>query len=182
MELPKWSNSVSQHLLKVEDGKSVIGTFRGDVHRYYEHWVNNRSALCTRNNGSCQACQSEDEAARKARGRFRINFIMKDPTTGEPVAKILEGGKKLYEQLEAINKECPIDSVWVKISRSGTRQNTQWFVNVVPGEKGMLTSEQKSKVLGVELHDVVGEDKQEEEVPTVEREAASSGEDEDIPF
>jgi hypothetical protein len=150
MQLPEWSNGIGKHMLKIEDGKNAVGVFRGEPVKFFQHWINNRGVICTRDSGVCGPCASQSEDDRKATGRFRFNFILRD----EPVAMIFEQGRKVYDQLIMINKDVPLEKVWVRISRSGTKQSTQYSIQVIPGEGGMITPAQEKKVLSVPLHDL----------------------------
>lgn len=151
MQLPEWSNGISKHLLKVEDGKNVVGNFRGEVVRFYQHWKGGRSVICP-GRDTCAMCGSEVEEERKATGRFRINFIVRG--TNPLAALVFEGGKRVYEQILQLNKDVPIDKAWVRISRTGTKTNTQWMLSIVPGEGGMVKPADEKELVKVELHDI----------------------------
>lgn len=104
----------SGKFLKVLDGESVIGVFRGEVYEYYQRWDGSKYHVC-------------EAGHPDAKPRFRLNFI-----TGrqgeEPVAKIFEFGVTIYNQLAQINEELPIETTKIKISRKGTKQDTEWFL------------------------------------------------------
>lgn len=152
MQMDDWSNGIGKHLLKVESGKSVTGTFRGAIVRFYQHWKNNRGVMCP-GRDVCDLCASEREEDRKATGRFRVNFIVKN--NGDPLeAKVFEGGKRVYEQLKLLNADMPLEKAWVRISRIGTKTDTQWTIAIIPGAGGMLSGDDEKKVLGVALHDI----------------------------
>lgn len=151
MQLGEWSNGVSKHILKIEDGKNVVGVFRGEVVRFYQHWANGRSTICP-GRDTCALCASPDEDTRKATGRFRINFIAKEATG--LTARVFEGGRRVYSQLEQINKDIPLESVWVRIARTGKGNQTQYMITVLPGEAGMVKAAENKAIVAVELHDI----------------------------
>lgn len=149
MQLQEWSSGIGKHLLKVEDGKSVVGVFRGEPVRFYQHWKG-RSVVCS-GRDTCTLCASQDPEERKASGRFRFNFIVQG---AQPVAMIFESGKRVYEQLLQLNKKVPLEKAWVEITRTGTKKNTQFFISILPGNAGMLTPDQEKEILKVKLHDL----------------------------
>jgi len=152
MQLDDWSSGIGKHLLKVEDGKTVTGVFRGGLVKFYQHWKNGKSIICP-GRETCSLCNSTAEEDRKATGRFRINFIVKN--NGAPLeAKIFEGGKRVYEQIKLINNDVPLETAWVRISRIGTKTNTQWTIAVVPGQGGLVTAEDNKNLLKIQLHDL----------------------------
>lgn len=149
MQLPEWSNGIGKHILKLEDGKYAVGAFRGEVVRFYQHWQNSRSLIC-KGRDVCPLCASTDESERKSTGRFRINFILKDSL--EPM--VFEGGKRVYDQLLMLNKDVPLEKAWIRIARTGTKTNTQFMIQVVPGEAGMIKAEDVKRIVQVKLHDI----------------------------
>lgn len=171
MELPEWSSGIGKHLLKIEEGKAVVGNFRGKVERFYQHWQGGRSSVCP-GREVCSLCQSTDENVRKASGKFRMNFVMRDNPADKNsalVARIFEGGKRVYEQLLQLNKDMPLEKGWVRISRTGKGQNTQYMLQFIAGENGLVTSAQEKELLKVQLHDLsVSKPDEDEESDSVE--------------
>lgn len=168
MQLPEWSNGIGKHILKIEDGKNVVGTFRGNVVKYYQHWQGGRSVVCP-GRETCTLCAHPDDEVRKASGRFRINFVVRiAPYT----ALVFEGGKRVYEQLLQLNRDVPLEKAWVRISRTGTKNNTQYMLQVVPGENGLVKPAEEKEIAKVELHNI-----------SVDHEEADASEaNEDLPF
>jgi hypothetical protein len=161
MDLGEWSSGIGKHILKVEDGKSVAGNFRGAMVKFYQHWPNGRSVLCP-GRESCQLCASPDEKVSKATGRFRVNFLVRDGNA-PLVAKVFEGGRRVYEQLVQLNKDIPLEKAWVRISRIGTKTNTQWTIAVIPGTGGIVNESEAKQIVSVPLHDLRLEDDDEQE-------------------
>lgn len=164
MQLPEWSNGIGKHMLKIEDGKSVTGNIRGDLVRFYQHWKGGRSMICP-GRDTCAMCASTVEEERKATGRFRVNFITK---TAPHTAMVFEGGKRVYDQLIQLNKDVPLEKAWVRVSRTGTKQNTQFMLAIVPGDGGMLKPAEEKEIFKVELLDISLEDADEADEPVSE--------------
>lgn len=163
MDLPEWSNGIGKDLVKVEDGKSVVGAFRGPLVRFYQHWPKGgRSSICTLNEpGGCERCQDPNPDVKKATGKFRINFVMKaDPSDKNSplVARIFEGGRKIYEQVQQINGDIPIEKVWVRLSK-----NKNYSLQVLPGEAGMISKQAEATIAKVQLHDLALKQAEDEE-------------------
>lgn len=177
MQLPEWSSGIGKHILKIEDGKSVVGNFRGEVVRFWQHWKGGRSIICP-GREQCSLCASPDETEYKSSGRFRANFIPKSKAGAEePVAMIFEGGRRVYEQLAQLNKDVPLEKAWVRISRTGTGKNTQITLAILPGDQGMVKPAQERSLLSVKLHDLsLNRTEVEEDVPDVDD--APEGEEE----
>lgn len=105
--------------LKLENGKSVTGVFRGDPLEYYSKWEGKKSIPCA-------------EGDEGARFRFRVNFVTK--VDGAYKALIWEQGATVYNQLKRFNEDFPLDKTVVKISRSGSTMNdTVYFITPNPG-------------------------------------------------
>jgi hypothetical protein len=170
MDMPEWGSGISQHLLKLDDNKSVVGVFRGPIVRFYQHWKGNRSSICP-GRDVCALCKDADPEVRKASGRFRINFITRDSKDAPLVAKIFEGGRRTFDQMKQINNDAPLENVWVRISKNGT-----YSVSVLPGDAGLIKPAQNKDVSAVKLHDLSLE-KDEEEAA-----AATTTADEALPF
>jgi hypothetical protein len=170
MQLQEWSSGIGKHMLKIEDGKSAVGNLRGELVRFYQHWKGGRSSVCP-GRDTCALCASADPEERKSTGRFRINFITK-ANGAAPTAMIFEAGKRVYDQMVQINKDVPLEKAWVRISRTGTKQNTQILLSVLPGDSGMVTPEQEKQLLSIPLHDL-----------SLSKEAEpADAADEDLPF
>jgi hypothetical protein len=179
MELPEWSNGIGKHIVKIEDGKNVVGNIRGNIVRFYQHWINGRSAIC-KGREDCSFCQSDDEKVRKATGKFRVNLVMReDPTNAKSplIARVFEGGKRVYDQLLQLNKDMPIEKAWIRISRTGKGQQTQYILQFVAGENGLVKPTQEKEILTVPLHDLRLDEPEEDDQTDSNEEAA-----EKLPF
>jgi hypothetical protein len=150
MNFPDWGTGIGKHLLKLNDGQSVLGIFRGMPERFYQHWKGGRSIIC-QGPEKCSLCRSKDPDDQKASGRFRINVLIQE--NGQWVAKVFENGRDVFNALKAINEDCPLERIRVRISRNGTGKNTQY--SIMPLVKDAMVDEALNKVLmGVTLVDI----------------------------
>jgi len=96
------------NFLKIGDGKSIIGVFRGDPYIYYQVFEN----------GRYQVVPSTDANGKFA---FKINFIIKD---GDAlVSKIFQGNYYDYQALMDLHEEFDLEKIYVQISQTGERQS-----------------------------------------------------------
>ncbi len=98
--------------LKLKDGETATGIFRGEFHLFYQNWPN----------GGVKTVQAEPFPG--GQFRFEINFVVKEGTGYTP--KVFEGGLKLYKQLADLHKEYDLPVTVFKISRSGTDKQTTY--------------------------------------------------------
>jgi hypothetical protein len=133
----KQSSGGSEKFLKLKDGESVIGVFRGEIYEFHMKWVNNKSTPA-----------SLDDP--EAKTRFRANIIV--PVNGKPVAKIFEFAYPVFEQMANIDKKLKekkrggITKVKVDISRMGEGTSTKYMLMVDDAPVNMNAIDQ------VELH------------------------------
>jgi hypothetical protein len=98
----------SKTYLKLTDGSSVIGVFRGEIDIIYQVYEN----------GRYKTVSSTD-----ANGifRFNVNFIVKE--NGMLVAKIFQGNYHDFKTLEEINSQMSLDTTYIKLTQTGERQS-----------------------------------------------------------
>lgn len=113
-ELPKHEGNGSSNYLKVEDGKSIQGVFRGEVHEFYQSWPQGGQKMIF------------DVPTAGASARFKINFVCQDD--GKLQAKVWEFGVSVYNQLAELSENFDLEKTKVKITRRGTGKNTQWMI------------------------------------------------------
>ncbi len=101
----------SSMFLKIKDGESVKGIFRGEPYEFFQVWENGRSRMVEPNNP-------------EGKSRFRCNFIVQED--GKFVAKTFEFGLTVYNQMADINEEYELETTKVKISRRGSGKDTEW--------------------------------------------------------
>lgn len=133
-----WSNarkvreeSGSNKFIKLKDGDSIEGVFRGDPYTFYQKF------------------KDPNEYLQYAEGRsfkFKVNFIVKENDT--LVSKILQQGATVFDLIVDAIDEYGADCVF-KIKRVGSgKEDTRYSVLF----KGNLTSEQISQYNAVKLN------------------------------
>jgi hypothetical protein len=104
--------------LKISGGQSVKGVFVGDPVDFRQHWNGKFGEACI--GEGCIHCGNGDSP----KFRFQINFVYQNE--GVWTAKVFEGGVRVYKQLNEINKEYPLESNLIKITRHGDDTDTTW--------------------------------------------------------
>lgn len=97
--------------LRLKDGESVVGVFRGEIYEFHQIWEGGKSHVV-----------SEDHPG--AKSRFRLNFVPK----GESKPKIFEFGLTIYNQLAEISEDYEVEKTAVKITRRGTGTDTVYII------------------------------------------------------
>lgn len=160
----------TRNFVKLKDGESIVGVFRGELYEFKKHWADNRSTLCE-GVESCVLCK----AGQKPTFRFRANFLVKEGKD-EYVAKVLEQGWTFYGLLRTLNEgDYDLEKYVMKITRNGTGLTTSY--SVIPAPNGLVSSETEKKLKDVVLNDL-GHITEGENEPA---EPPPHG-DEDIPF
>jgi hypothetical protein len=152
-DTPEKEPSNGKNFLKIGDGKSVVGVFRGDIHTYYQVFEN----------GRYRVVPSTDANGKFA---FKINFICKD--NGSLVAKIFQGNYYDYQALRELHDEYDLEKVYTQISQTGERQTKR--ISFLPKIKQKPDEKQLATIL---LHDLGPKDG---------NETTLSFEDDEIPF
>jgi hypothetical protein len=156
--------------VKLKDKESIKGVLRGDPKIFYQHWIGSVSHPCP----GRQTCSHCAQGVRSA-FRFKLNFITKEGD--QYVAKILEQGSKLYDQLEAINTDWPLEKSVIKVTRNGSGQNDTTYL-ATPVQA--LTEVQLKQIAAVPLHnldEIPESDAKRDEILNPEK-----PHEEDIPF
>jgi hypothetical protein len=108
--------------LKLKDGESVKGVFKGEPRYFYQKW------------GEGEVPEGTPGAA----WRFELNFVTKDGASY--VAKVFSQGTRVMKRLEFLNKKKPLERLVVEITRSGsTKDDTEYFIEIAdtqPNEAG----------------------------------------------
>lgn len=165
----------SRNYLRLKDGESVFGVFRGDLFEYKLHWAENRSVVCSESS-QCELCQTGN----KAKFRFRVNFLEKEGNTF--IAKIFEQGWAVYDALRTMNEtDYDLEKYAMKISRKGFGLNTAYSILPVPN--GMVREETEKKLMAIQLNDLGHIGETEKEAPKIKPlEPMVTDTYEDIPF
>lgn len=128
-EVPKGEGNGTSNYLKIADGQSATGVFRGEVHEFYQSWPKG---------GDKQIFAKPTPGAS---ARFKLNFVTHEGD--KVVAKVWEFGLTVYNMLAEISEAYPLENTKVKISRRGVDKNTQWMI--IPlgplDKKGLATIE-----------------------------------------
>lgn len=125
--------------IKLKDGDEVVGVFRGEPYTFYQEF------------------KSRIEYPYKVEGasfKFRVNFVIK--SKDGYVAKILQGGATMAEQISACKDEYGLDCIY-KIKRKGSGKDDTTYSVLFKSE---LTPAQKKELASVELLSLTSEKKQ----------------------
>lgn len=98
----------SKTFLKIGEGNSIVGVFRGDPEIYYQIFENGKYKVVSKETPGSQF-------------KFAINFVMKE--NGALVSKIFQGNWHDLKALKALHEEFNLEETYVKVSQSGERQN-----------------------------------------------------------
>lgn len=110
--------------IKLGDGQSVTGSFAGDPVEFYQHWLGNRSMVCTGHHG-CEYCAKGERAS----FRFRINLIVKEADGKGLVAKVFENSGTVYDYLKKLDEKYKgLERVPVEITRHGEGKSTSYVI------------------------------------------------------
>jgi hypothetical protein len=128
--------------IKLRDGESVEGIFRGEPHEFYSVF------------GDKERTEYPDYV-KGSSYKFKINFIVREE--GKPVAKIYQGGVTVRRRLEYLFEEFGQDCVY-KIARKGSgKDDTEYFLD----KKADLNPDQVANIDKLDLCQLTakGEDK-----------------------
>lgn len=150
--------------LKLKDGESAIGVFKGDPYEFYEIYQQGVVPAGTKG----------------ASFRFRINFITREGASY--VAKVFQNGVTVYKTLKYLNEEYDgLENVVVKISRTGsTKDDTIYHVLPLP-PKQQPTEDGWTLINEVELQDLSEGEKKSIKEPDFDQTPMPNEHDE-IPF
>lgn len=119
----------SRTFVKLSDGKSVVGVFRGDPEIFYQVYEEGKYKVVS-------------QAHPQAQFRFSINFITKE--NGALVAKVFQGNWHDHESLRALHEEFDLENTFVKVTQSGERQTKR--LNFMPMPKHKPDAKQLDEV------------------------------------
>jgi hypothetical protein len=123
--------------LKIPDGQSVNGVFRGEIHTFYNKWVN----------GKGQEVGPDEPGAKP---RFKLNFVTYE--NGAFIAKIFEFPQTVYNQLADIHEVYPLDKTKVQITRRGTGTDTVYMILPLVAPKDVLSPGLLQQIEAVQLN------------------------------
>jgi len=162
--------------VKLSDKEKVKGVFRGEVCEFRTHWGATTSTLCP--GDSCEICAKGGKENRPG-FRFRLNLIVKDKESGQYVAKIFEGGWKIYQILKNLHESgYNLEQTVVEITRYGSGKNDTSY-QVLPDPKAKFEGQLAQAIAAVELLSLDPAAPAEERAPV---DASASDANEDLPF
>lgn len=125
--------------IKLKDGDSVSGVIAGEELVKYKKWEN----------GKTTECDPEDE---RASFRFIVNMIVNE--NGGYKAKLLEQGRKVYDQLRELHESgYDLERTTIKITRKGSGLNDTTYT-VLPVPNGTLNDKQLESLKEVKLNEL----------------------------
>lgn len=116
-EEPKSEGNGSSNYLRVDDGKSVTGVFRGEIFEFYQIWPQ----------GGAKQVFAEPTAG--AKRRYKVNFVTIEG--GKAVAKVWDFPNSVYNMLADLGEdlgEDVFDNTKFKLTKRGTGKETKWTV------------------------------------------------------
>ena len=143
MFTPRPKGLGKENFLKLNDQEEVTGMFAGEIHTFKQHWRDNKSTECI--GKGCNICAVDPENFPAF--RFRVNFITL--RNDQWVAKIFEGGGKVYDALVNLDKKFNLTRTPVDITRRGMKQNTSY--DIFPRMDIALTADEEVKIKAVAL-------------------------------
>lgn len=168
MKFQKKETVASKHFLALKDGDKIKGVFRGDPYETMVHWTDKVKNECT-GPLTCEICKTGE----KPKFRFRINFISKEAENY--TAKIWEQGKRVYNQLEALNNSYELEKTVMEIVRHGSDTKTIYTIVPLPPPNGQVDPEKEKKLSTIPLHDL-------ENIDAVEASVSANSYGDDVPF
>lgn len=126
--------------LKLGDGESVNGVFRGEVYKFYQHWPMG---------GEKHVSEVPFPGGQM---RFKANFVVYE--NKQFIAKVFEFTAKTNNDLANLAKVCNIRETKVMITRNGLSKKTTYTVLPVLNEP--LTEEQLVRIRAVALNPLNG--------------------------
>lgn len=147
--------STPKAFVKLGDGQTVTGVFRGEIKTFYQAYIDGKYKIVPKDdpNGFF---------------RFNVNLIVKEG--GNLLAKVFQGNWHDYKALKALNEEFTLEHIFVKITQTGERQTKR--LAFMPISKQKPDQAQLSEVV---LAPLQGEVKRDEEFESISA-------DDEIPF
>lgn len=170
-------NFSSGNFIKIKDGESVTGIFKGEPVEFYIHGNQADTTACE--GEGCPRCKAGEEK----RFRFRLNFICKQQ--GAIVCKIFEQGKRVYRMLKDLNEMSSLETTTLMIKRTGSSKDDTTYT-IIPAMNAQLKPDEIEKlVASVQLNDLTigtGVSNSAVKADDVSEEADVPNGAEDVPF
>lgn len=169
----------SENFIKLKDKESISGIFQGDPFDYKTHWVQTLKNYAICKGEGCEHCATGN----KPSTRFRVNFVVKDPSTNKMVARIFESNATTYSSMRELNKDYPLDKTVVKITRNGSGPKTTYQILPVPGFSMTPAFDKSLKEVSlIEFSSFIHDDKNKDIGAMDSFDSFSDTSDDDIPF
>ncbi len=158
---PKGEGSSGAYL-RLKDGESVNGVFKGDILKFWQVWPKGGDK------------QIFVEPAPGASPRFKVNIVVHE--NGEFVAKVFEFTKSISSQLADLQEDYDLSNTKVKITRRG--EGTATVYSIIPS-KDQPTPSQLKIINSVQLNALSVSTK---EPPKELKNYAPSDDSDEVPF
>lgn len=136
----------SKHLIRLKDGESISGVFRGEPYDFRQHWIDNRPQFCS--GVSCPECEKKLRSS----FTFRLNLVVFEK--GIFVAKIFEQRSTVYKQLKNLHRSgYDLTKTVVTITRFGKSKDDTTY-SILPTPNKTFTPQLEAALAKVELHDL----------------------------
>lgn len=133
----KQSAGTKTDYIKLGDGETIEGVFRGEPHVFHVVWENGRS-------------KDVPDSHPGAKMRFALNFLTR--VNGTVVAKIIEGSGRMYFDLKSLSENgYDLEKTKVRITRTGTDFNNTRYT-VLPLPNGTITEDVEKHLSQIKLH------------------------------
>ncbi len=126
--------------LQIKPNEFAVGVFRGDPLEFFVKWQQGQKP---------QPCEY---GVPGAKFRFRLNFVIRDKSSGQLASHTWEQGATVYNQLKELHKDYPLDKTVVKITRHGSALDTTYSILPVP--KGTVGEAFEEQLAAVKLNDL----------------------------
>lgn len=157
--------SGSKSFLKLSNGDSTIGVFKGNLEVFYQVFENGKYRTVPKDDANGQF-------------KFRVNFITKE--NGVLVAKIFSGNWHDYKALKDYHEEYNLETIFMKVTQTGERQTKR--ISFMPMTK---TKPDAATINGVALQELKPKDSRSlspAESLMLDDSPMPSGFDEEVPF
>jgi hypothetical protein len=147
-QLQEEHESSSNHFIKLKDGESVRGIFRGDPFEFKQHWLETEQKSFNCQGDKCPECAKGN----RPKFRFRINFVVRDQDKNY-VAKIFEHGSKFYKALKGLHEGgYDLERNIMSVTRQG--KGTLTTYSILPVPNGAISEIVDKAISAVKLNDL----------------------------
>lgn len=129
MKFPKQQQQFSgpSKFLKLQDGEAQTVILRGEVHAFQKTWPDG-----------------------KVSQRYSVNALVPEGTS--ITATVWEFGPMVYDKLAEINEVYALDTIKIRVKRTGTKLDTEYNIMPLLKPEDTLTASQLKVIEGVTLN------------------------------